>query len=77
MKKEINYRALMEEIRDVFLDEGRTTVKDESWYDDDGRKKSSFALECTKEQEKEAAELIRKYFADGVITVVEEIFKDE
>jgi len=76
MKKAINYTALMEEIRDIFLDEGKTTVKDECWQDEDGWH-TAYQLECTKKQEKEVVQKIKEFFADGVITVVEEIFKDE
>jgi hypothetical protein len=75
MSKKIDYTGLMQEIRDIFLDEGRTVVKDECWQDEDGWH-TSYQLECTKEQEKEAVELIRNFFADGVTLIVEEIFNE-
>jgi len=75
MKKGINYKALMEEIRDIFLDEGKTTMRDTSWRDEDGWH-SSCELECTKEQESEVVELVEKFFSDWVVLVVKGILNE-
>jgi len=70
-----DYTAIMEEIRDVFLDH-RTTVRDQTWRDEDG-KHYDYELECTGQQEEEVKEKIRLFTIERLETYLNNILATE
>ena len=71
----VNYTAIVEEIRDIFLDH-RTTVHDRTWRDEDG-KHYDYDLECTGTQENEVVELLRQFLIKEMQSLVNNIFATE
>ena len=71
MAEKMNYTALVEEIRDIFLD-CRTNIYDRTSRDEDGVH-YDYELESTKEQELEVENMIRKAFCDKIEEILEKI----
>ena len=71
MNEPMNYTALVEEIRDIFLD-SRTNIYDRTSRDEDGVH-YDYELESTKEQDLEVENLIRKTFCDKIQKILDRI----
>lgn len=72
---DINYTAIVEKIRNIFLDY-RTTIHDKSWQDEDG-KHYDYELDCLKAQEKEVEDLLRVFLSEEMQVLVSNIFATE
>ena len=71
MAEKMNYTALVEEIRDVFLD-SRTNIYDRTSRDEDGVH-YDYKLESTREQELEVGNLIREAFCNKIAKILDRI----
>ena len=75
MAEKINYTAIVEEIRDIFLDD-RTHVEYSEDRDEDGVH-VNWELDSTQAQEDEVVELLRKFLMEQMQILINDIFATE